>query len=284
MRTIMGFDKNMLLKGDCLIEMQEIKDKSIDLVLCDLPFGTIARGFRDSKANWDKIINISKLREQYERICKDDSVIVLFGNEPFTSTLICSNLDMYRYSWIWKKDTPTGHLNSKYKPLSYFEDICVFSKSTVGSLSKNPIKYFPQGVIEVNKKKKNNPNSNWRKNKGFNGGNNILNSDKEYIQKYENYPTNILEFSRDKNAVHPSQKPVLLLEYLIKTYTNENDIVLDNTMGSGSTGVACKSINRNFIGIEKDEKYFEIAEKRINGAEIKPNKFKKVEDGGLFLF
>jgi site-specific DNA-methyltransferase (adenine-specific) len=174
---------------------------------------------------------------------------------------------LYRYSWIWKKDTATGHLNANYKPMRITEDIAIFSKGTVGSASKNPITYYPQGVTIVNKIKKNNPKSTWRKNKGYKSMNNILNSDKEFVQKYSGYPNNILEFPRDKNAVHPTQKPVALLEYLIKTYTNEDDLVLDNCMGSGSTGVACLNTNRNFIGMELNENYFNIAKERIENAE-----------------
>ena len=245
-----------LYNGDCLELMKDIPDKSIDMILCDLPYGTTA-------LSWDSIIPFEPLWEQYERIIKDNGIIALFGVEPFTSLLITSNLSMYRYSWIWKKETATGHLNANYKPLNITEDICIFSKGTVGSLSKNPIKYYPLGLKEVNKQKKNNPNSTWRKNKGYNTSNNKLNSDKPFIQKYTGYPNNILEFKRDKEKLHPTQKPVALLEYLIKTYTNEGDIVLDNTMGSGSTGVACVNTKRNFIGMELDETYFNIAKERI---------------------
>ena len=254
----MSDDMMDLRHGDCLELMKDIPDKSIDLILCDLPYGTTA-------CKWDKNIDFIELWKQYERIVKDDGVICLFGIEPFTSELIHSNLNLYRYSWIWKKDTATGHLNANYKPLNITEDICVFSKGTVGSLSKNPIRYYPQGITEVNKQKKNNPNSTWRKNKGYNTTNNILNSDKPFTQKYTGYPNNILEFKRDKCIYHPTQKPVALLEYLIKTYTNEGDTVLDNCMGSGSCGVAAVNAGRNFIGIELDEKYFEIAKNRIEG-------------------
>lgn len=212
---------------------------------------------------WDRIIDISKLWEQYKRIIKDDGIICLFSIDPFTSLLINSSLDLFRYKWIWKKDTATGHLNSNYKPLNITEDICIFSKSKVGSMSKNPIRFYPQNLIEINIKKRNNPNSNWRKNKGYNSKNNILNSNKPFIQKYTGYPNNILEYSRDKKAIHPTQKPVKLLEYLIKTYTKENENVLDNCMGSGSTAIACINTNRNFIGMELNRDYYQIASKRI---------------------
>ena len=140
----------------------------------------------------------------------------------------------------WEKESPTGFLNSNYKPLSLFEDIVVFSKGTVGSKSKLPIRYYPQGLIQKEQVKRNRPNSTWRRGKGY-GGNNKLNSDTEYVTHYANYPTDILKFSRDRNAVHPTQKPVALLEYLIKTYTKECEVVMDNCMGSGSAGIACKT-------------------------------------------
>ena len=245
-----------LLQGDCLELMKQVPDKSIDLILCDLPYGTTA-------LKWDKVLDKNKLWEQYKRIIKDNGIICLFGAQPFTSMLIASNLDMYRYSWLWKKESATGYLNSKYRPLQITEDIVVFSYAKVGSLAKHPITYHPPGLVEVNIVKKNNPNSTWRKNKGYDSMNNELNSDKEFIQKYTGYPNNILEFPRDKNTVHPTQKPVALLEYLVKTYTNEGDTVLDNCMGSGSTGVACQNTNREFIGMELDEKYYKIACERL---------------------
>ena len=245
-----------LYNSDCLIAMKEIEDKRVDAIICDPPYGTTC-------LKWDNVINFEEMWKEYKRIIKDNGVIVLFGIQPFTSMLIASNKDMYRYSWVWKKDTATGHLNANYKPMQITEDINIFSFGKVGSLSKNPITYYPQGVTEVNIEKRNNPNSTWRKNKGYDSMNNVLNSDKPFIQKYTGYPNNILEFSRDKNAVHPTQKPVALLEYLIKTYTKEGELVLDNCMGSGSTGVACKNTNRKFIGIELDQQYFEIAKNRI---------------------
>jgi site-specific DNA-methyltransferase (adenine-specific) len=245
-----------LYNADCLEVMPTFPDKSIDLILCDLPYGT-------TSCKWDIIIPFDKLWEQYERIIKDDGIICLFGNQPFFSLLIASNIKLFRYSMIWEKDGPTGFLNANYKPLSIYEEIAIFSKGTVGSLSKNKIKYNPQGVIEVNKVKKNNPKSSWRKNKGYAAEGNVLNSDKEYKQRFTNYPNNILQFCRDKDAVHPTQKPVELLEYLIKTFSDEGDLVLDNTVGSGSTGVACKNTNRDFIGIEKDPDFFKIAEDRV---------------------
>ena len=249
-------NKIMLVMGDCLKVMKEIPDSSVDLVLCDLPYGTTA-------LNWDKVLDFKKLWEHYERVIKDNGVICLFGIQPFTSRLIVSNLGLYRYSWVWEKGTPTGHLNSNYKPLNSTEDICVFSKATIGSLSKNPIRYYAQGLTEVNIQKHNDPNSTWRKNKGYSSMNNSLNSDKPFVQKYTGYPNNVLKFSRDRCAVHPTQTPVALLEYLIRTYTRDGEVVLDNCMGSGSTGVACRNTDRAFIGIELCASYFEIAKNRI---------------------
>ena len=246
-----------LYNGDCLDVMKRLPDGIVDLVVCDLPYGTTAHG-------WDAVIPFEPLWEQYWRVAKDNAVFVLFATQPFTTTLIGSNIEQYRYSWVWKKDGCNGFLNANYAPLKITEDICVFSRATVGSLSKNKIRYNPQGVVLVNERMRNNPNSSYRKSQGYTSGGNKLNSDSEYCRKYSNYPNNILEFARDKDVVHPTQKPVALLKYLIRTYSNEGEIILDNTMGSGSTGVACVKCNRNFIGIELDKKYFDIANKRIN--------------------
>lgn len=258
---------NYIKKGDCLELMKEIPDKSIDMILCDLPYEKL------DKFKWDKNLNSELMWEQYKRIIKDDGIICLFSMQPYTSILITSNLEMYRYNWIWKKKNPTGFLNVNYKPLNCTEDICIFSKGTVGSLSNNPIRYYPQDLIEVNKIKKNYPNSSWRKNKGYVFGNNKLNSDAEFEQKYSNYSTNILEFERDPCIYHPTQKPVDLLEYLIKVYTKENEIVLDNCMGSGSTCIACINTKRKYIGFELNEEYFKTAEERIRNRLDNPNIF-----------
>ena len=248
---------NTFYNGDCLEEMKKIPDKSIDMVLCDLPYGTTAN-------KWDSPIDANKLWAEYKRIIKDDGIIALFAAQPFTTHLINSNINMWRYNWIWEKEGGSNFLNVNYAPLKVTEDICIFSNATVGSLSKNKIKYNPQGIIAVNAIKQNNPNSKLRKTFGYNTTNNVLNSNKQYIQKYTNYPTNILKFNRDRDNLHPTQKPIELLRYLIRTYTDDNATILDNTMGSGSTGVAAKKENRNFIGIEKDEVYYNIAVNRIN--------------------
>ena len=238
-----------LLKGDCLELMQNIENESIDLILCDLPYGT-------TSCKWDVIIPFDKLWEQYNRIIKDNGAIVLFGSEPFSTKLRISNFKMYKYDWKWIKESPTGFQLVKTQPMRKYEDIMIFSKGTIANGSKRNMKYYPQNLIEINKIKK-------VKKKPEYLGTRSKQEGKTYVAKYTNYPINLLHFRRDKNKFHPTQKPVGLLEYLIKTYTNENDIVLDNCMGSGSTGVACVNTNRKFIGIEKNEKYFEIAKQRI---------------------
>ena len=235
-----------LYQGDCLEIMKQIKDKSIDMILCDLPYGT-------TKCKWDVVIPFDKLWEQYNRIIKDNGAIALFGSEPFSSKLRISNLRMYKYDWIWKKTKAQGFLNSKKMPLKDYENICVFYK-------RLPV-YNPQGIIYGNFQ-------NDRKSK-YIKGEDIYGKEKEFgISHMSNFPKQIIEFSNPsgKGQLHPTQKPIELLEYLIKTYTNENDLVLDNCMGSGSTGVACKNLNRNFIGIEMNENYFNIAKERIDKA------------------
>ena len=227
---------NKLYKGDCLEIMKDIPDKSIDMILCDLPYGTTA-------CKWDIVIPFDKLWEQYNRIIKDNGVIVLFGSEPFSSQLRMSNIKNYKYDWVWNKKIAGNPFIAKYQPLKTFENIMVFSKSKM--------KYNPQMTIGKTRKK---------------GGGKSKLFNVECTSNINNlyYPVAILEFSNAKrNQIHPTQKPVALLEYLIKTYTNEGETVLDNCMGSGSTGVACKHTNRNFIGIELDDNYFEIAKKRI---------------------
>lgn len=229
--------------------MKEIPDKSIDLILCDLPYGTTA-------CKWDSIIPFDKLWEQYNRIIKDNRAIVLFGSEPFSTKLRMSNLKRYKYDWIWKKESPTGFQTVKTQPMRIYENISIFSNGTVATGSKRNMLYIPQGLIGVYKRKTVSEKPKYLGKRPNQDG-------REYIQRYTNYPKNILEFSRDKDKVHPTQKPVALLEYLIKTYTNENDVVLDNCMGSGSTGIACLNTGRRFIGMELNEEYFNIAQKRI---------------------
>jgi len=241
-----------LLHGDCLDLMKDIPDGSIDMILCDLPYGTTA-------CKWDEIIPFEPLWEQYERIIKDNGAIVLTASQPFTTKLIDSKIELYKYNWVWKKAKPTGFSHSKNMPLKDYEDIVVFSKGSIGHahLIKNRMEYNPQGVYEVSRKIK-------RSTKGFSGTMERKSQSNEYTGKLSGFPKMVIEFSNViQGTVHPTQKPVQLLEYLIKTYTIEGETVLDNCMGSGSTGVACINTKRNFIGIEKDDKYFEIAKKRI---------------------
>ena len=236
-----------LLQGDCLELMKDIPDKSIDMVLCDLPYGT-------TSCQWDIIIPFEKLWEQYHRVCKTNASIILFGQEPFSSYLRISNIKEYRYDWYWQKERLTNIAQVKKRAGKTVETISVFYK-------KQPT-YNPQ-MIKYNGKP--------RTNKVKNGtlGMLIDASTKKVIEYKDNglrYPTQILKFQRDCLScnLHPTQKPVALLEYLIKTYTNENETVLDNCMGSGSTGIACLNSNRNFIGIELDKSYYDVAVKRIN--------------------
>ena len=242
-----------LIQGDCLEKMKEIPDKSIDMILCDLPYGTQ----KSNGLKWDIVIPFDKLWEQYNRIIKDNGAIVLFGSEPFSSYLRCSNMPMYRYDWVWDKNKGTNFAQAPYMPLKNIENICVFSKATIAQNSKNRMIYNPQGVIECNIPKKGSKANNFRPNRK---------QLKDYVQHFTNYPKSILNFNKDHTHLHPTQKPVALLEYLIKTYTNEGDLVLDNCMGSGSTGVACVNTNRSFIGIELDENYFNIAKERIENS------------------
>lgn len=229
-----------LYKGDCLEVMDGLIALGVkfDMVLCDTPYGT-------TKNKWDSIIPLDPMWDKLERLTKKNSAILMFGSQPYTTILNNSNIKDFRYEWIWVKNNSTGFQLANKRPLKKHESISVFYK-------KQPT-YNPQGLIEYNKQnKRGSMGDNW----------NEMNSN-SYIQKYTNYPTGILEYPYDKNKFHPTQKPVALLEYLIKTYTNEGDLVLDFTCGSGSTGVACLNTNRRFVGIELDEKYFNISCDRL---------------------
>lgn len=232
------------MHGDCLELMKTIDDKSVDMILCDLPYGcTVAR-------NWDNVIPFKPLWEQYNRIIKDNGAVVLFGIEPFSSELRVSNLKNYRYDWIWKKNQATGFLNANRMPMRSHEIISVFYKKLPQYNKQLRCGFKPYSIVSKPKRI-----TVYRQFK----------SATSTSVDGERYPISILEFPcvNQKDRMHPTQKPVELLEYLIRTYTNEYDIVLDNCMGSGSTGVACKNLNRGFIGIEKDDNYFNIAKNRI---------------------
>ena len=248
-------ETNKIYQGDCLELMKQIDDKSVDLILCDLPYGTTA-------CKWDVIIPFEPLWEQYKRIIKDNGAIVLTASQPFTSALVMSNIKMFKYCWYWKKSKPNGWQHSKNKPMTAIEECCVFSKAPMGHFSllgDKRMRYTPQGVVSIGNKKVT-PVAH-----GSTMGARPNQIGKEY-EAFTNFPHNVLEYPNviGSSVIHPTQKPVALFEYLIKTYTNEGDLVLDNCAGSGTTGVACKNLNRNFIGIEKDPECFKIAEKRIN--------------------
>lgn len=239
--------KYKLFNGECLEVMKkEIADKSIDLILCDLPFGV-------TDCEWDNIIDFDLLWEQYNRIIKDNGAIVLFSVQPFTTKLISSNVKNYKYSWYWVKNKCTGFAFAKHQPMRKVEDINVFYK-------KKPL-YVPQGLKKLDK-----PILKKRKCIGKENIYDMSTLNREHLVEYTNYPNNVLFFDKESKTIHPTQKPVDLLEYIIKTYTKENEIVLDNCMGSGSTGVACANTNRRFIGIEMGEKHFENAKNRIENA------------------
>lgn len=237
-----------LLLGDCIDKMNEISDNSIDLILCDLPYGS-------TQCNWDVIIPFDDLWKQYNRIIKENGNIVLFSSGRFTLELIMSNLSMWKYKLIWKKNVPTGMSSAKYRPMKYYEEICIFNK---GKSIYNPIMKPRVGVGKA-----------CYNYDHYCGKSNHVKYEK-VKKKYDPdfvQPSDVLEFNVVPNRngkVHPTQKPVELLEYLVQTYSNPNGVVLDNCMGSGSTGIACIHTNRSFIGIEKDSKYFDIAKQRID--------------------
>lgn len=236
-------EKIVIKHGDCLELMKEIPRGGVDMILCDLPYGTTA-------CKWDNVIPFEPMWEQYTRIIKEDGAIVLFGSEPFSTELRHSNLKMFRYDWIWEKEQGANFMLCKYQPYKVHETISVFSK-------KRHI-YIPQMTVG-------NP---YISGKGTSGE---ITNNVTKVQTKNNgtrYPRSIQRFNTDKSkgSLHPTQKPVKLLEYLIRTYTNENEVVLDNCMGSGSTGVACINTNRKFIGYELDEKYFNTAKERLGKA------------------
>ena len=243
--------RSTFYQGDCLVEMNKIADKSIDMILCDLPYGTTA-------CKWDSIIPFEPMWEQYNRIAKDNAAIVLTASQPFTSALIMSNIKNFRYEWIWQKNRGTGFLTAKKLPLKIHENILVFyNKQT----TYNPQKTMADET-KIDKRKTLN-------NLPFRKDTVTVKEGYTRIRKEDDgtrFPVSVQNFNNcnNVNSLHPTQKPIELMEYLIKTYTNEGETVLDNCMGSGTTGVACKKTGRHFIGIEKDEKYFEIAVSRVS--------------------
>ena len=240
-----------LIHGDCLVEMASIPDGSVDMILADLPYA-------ETGNKWDFQINPEKLWEQYERIIKDSGAIVLHGTFKFGAKLYSQAAHLYKYDWIWEKDNGTNAPNVALQPFRTHEQIFVFGKGRVTNGKRQSMNYNPQ-------KTKGDPytqmsgrvSDNWK------GG--LKNIETNNVSG-DRHPKTIQKFNRDKSGLHPTQKPVALLEYLIKTYPNEGETVLDNTMGSGSTGVAAQNLNRRFIGIELDAHYFEIAKNRIEAA------------------
>ena len=242
-----------LINGDCLVEMQKLENQSVDLILTDLPYGTTA-------CKWDNIIPYEPMWKQLKRIRKEKTPIALFGNEPFSSHLRISNINEYKYDWKYKKLIGSNFASAKYQPMKHIEDVMIFGK---GVLNYYPIKQeraeSGKSRIEAGYK------YNSKKGGDFIGNINRTVTDQDYDKNLK-FPEDIQTFNnraKGDRGYHPTQKPIKLLEYLIKTYTKENETVLDFTMGSGSTGVACKNTNRDFVGIELEKEYFDIAKERI---------------------
>lgn len=229
-----------LMNGDCLELMKDIPNGSVDMILADPPYGTTA-------CKWDSIIPLEPMWEQLKRIIKPNGAIVMTASQPFTTTLIASNMKMFKYCWVWDKGQGTGFLNSKKQPLRKYEDILVFYRKQCTYNPQMRLGFKPYKCKQGDTKTENYGNQTGA----------ITESNGE------RYPLNIINFKRDKSKSHPTQKPVALMEYLIKTYTNEGETVLDFTMGSGTTGVACKNLDRSFIGIELDYHYYQVAKQRI---------------------
>ncbi|MEN2765659.1 DNA-methyltransferase [Ornithinibacillus xuwenensis] len=240
----MNINQNTIYNMDCLEGMKNISDGSVDLILCDLPYGT-------TNCSWDSIIPFEPLWEQYKRVIKDNGAIVLTSSQPFTTKLIESNFKWFRYEWVWKKGNHvTGFPNANRMPLKNHENICVFYR-------KLPT-YNPQGLIKIKPKKvKSDPNM-----QALGKNNNSLK--RVYVRRYKNFPKTVINYPRDSKTFHPTQKPTDLFEYIIKTYTNEGEVVLDNCMGGFTTAVACDNVNRNWIGFELEEEYCTLGQKRVN--------------------
>jgi len=240
----------MIYQGDCLEIMPNLPDKSVDMILCDLPYGVT------SSCDWDAVIPFEHMWKQYKRLVQPYGAIVLTACQPFTSALVMSNVKDFRYEWVWNKTKGANFYQANFAPMKAHENILVFSKSPCVWNQSGWMKYYPiksEGAAYLSRA-------------GSFGK--IMSVRKNYkmkqitTQKEGRYPLSILTFKKDSNKIHPTQKPVALFEYLIKTYTNPGDTVLDNCMGSGTTGAACYNTGRKFIGIEKDEGYFKIAENR----------------------
>ena len=244
-----------LMLGDCLERMKEIPAGSVDLVLTDPPYGTTA-------CKWDAVIPFEPMWREVRRVLKPNGAVVFTASQPFTSALVMSNTDWFKYCLVWEKTRATGHVHAKNKPMKKHEDVLVFSSGTTvhASQSTTRMTYTPQGMI-----RKDVPTVR----KAGGASNSVMSarpSHKDVLQEFTNFPDSIVKVASEGATVHPTQKPVALMEYLIRTYTNPGETVLDFTMGSGTTGVACVNTGRQFIGIERDEGYFKIAQDRINNA------------------
>tara|TARA_R110000782_G_scaffold84219_1_gene164421 strand:- start:67 stop:828 length:762 start_codon:yes stop_codon:yes gene_type:complete len=240
-----------LMLGDCLERMKEIPDGSVDMVLTDPPYGTTA-------CKWDSVIPLDLMWEQLKRVIKPNGAIVMTAANPFSSVLTFSNLEMFKYSLVWEKSRVSHFAQAPYRFLTTHEDVIVFSNGGTSKNAKLRMVYNPQGLKDCSKVCRGKAHSDHRPSSKI---------QKDYLQTKTGYPKSILKFSSDIAAEHPTQKPVALMEYLVKTYSNEGETVLDFTMGSGTTGVACVNTGRDFIGIEMDESYFNIAKKRIHSAQ-----------------
>jgi site-specific DNA-methyltransferase (adenine-specific) len=240
-------------QGDCLELMKQIPDGSIDMILCDLPYGTTA-------CKWDSVIPFDSLWSQYKRIIKKNHAIVLTASQPFTSALVMSNIDWFKYDWTWCKNRPTNFAHAKNKPMKKHEDILIFSEGTTvhatQSMSRMP--YFPQGLKDIEVKRVTKRDS--EKTDAFFSD---RPGHREFIREKTGYPHTVLEFSTDQLGIHPTAKPIALFEYLIKTYTTEGTTVLDNCAGSGTTAIAAENSSRNWICIEQDEDYYNAAVERV---------------------
>lgn len=245
-----------LVNGNCLDVMKDIPDNSVNLILCDLPYGTTA-------CKWDSIIPIDLLWGEYRRILTSTGSVVLTAAQPFTTAITYPALDLFKHASVWIKNRPTGPQHAKNRPMSKHEDILVFSKGKMGhkiQLGEKRMVYNPQGVADagiktVTAKGSHSSLTGARPNQ----------VGRQYVAQ-TGFPNTILSFDKDEDHIHPTQKPIALMEYLVNTYSNVGDTVLDNCMGSGTTGVACKNLGRKFIGIELDEAYFNIAKERIESA------------------
>ena len=234
-----------LMLGDCLERMAEIPNGSVDMVMADLPYGTTA-------CKWDSVIPLDAMWSEYKRVCKPDAAIVLTATQPFTAALVMSNLKGFKHEWIWRKDKAGNFASAKYAPMKIHESVLVFCH---GRINYNPIKTLrDKPIIRGNSSSKGTA-KNLASSSRFSGHTRKVFTDR--------CPESIIPFGTVRKTIHPTQKPVELMEYLIRTYTNEGETVLDNTMGSGTTGVACMNTGRRFIGIERDETYFNIARSRI---------------------